>query len=323
MSPIATGNPPGDVPNCKGSCVALLLTTFNGERFIEQQLASIVKQTHRNWRLYVSDDGSGDATLSILRRYQEQLGTERIRIFNGPQKGFAQNFLSLIRHPQVQGDYFAFSDQDDTWFEDKLERGLAALAATPQTLPAIYCSRTRLVDELGRMIGFSPLFDRAPSFRNALVQNLAGANTMLLNNGARELLARTATDVQVVSHDWLAYLLVSGCGGRVIYDPEPTLDYRQHGANLIGSNSSFRERILRIRMMLGGTFREWNQQNLRVLDCCRGKLEGNNRLALEYFELARNAGLLRRLYLLNKAGVYRQTWLGNIGLILAASIRRI
>ena len=305
------------------ACVALLLTTFNGERFIEQQLDSIVKQTHQSWKLYVSDDGSSDATLSILQCYQEQLGTERMRIYKGPQTGFAQNFLSLIRHHLVQGDYFAFSDQDDIWFEDKLERSLCALTATPQNLPAIYCSRTRLVDEAEQMIGFSPLFKKTPSFRNALVQSLAGANTMLLNKPARALLARTAPDAQVVSHDWLTYLLVSGCGGQVIYDPNPTLDYRQHGANLIGSNSSLRDRALRIRMMLGGTFSEWNLKNIQALDCCRDRLENSNRIALKHFEQARSAGLLRRFYLLNKAGVYRQTWLGNMGLILAASIRRI
>ena len=309
--------------NRNGSRVALLLTTFNGEKFIEQQLDSIVKQTHRNWKLYVSDDGSEDATLSIVQRYQKQLGSDRIFIFNGPQQGFAQNFLSLIRNPQIQGDYFAFSDQDDIWFEDKLERSLSALTATQQSLPVIYCSRTRLVDESEQVIGYSPLFKRSPSFRNALVQSIAGANTMLLNNKARELLARTAKDTHVVSHDWLAYILVSGCGGRVIYDPKPTLDYRQHGDNLIGSNSGFKDRVLRIRMMLGGTFREWNQQNLQALDCCREKLEINNRLTLEYFEQARDANFFRRFYLLGKAGIYRQTRLGNIGLILAASIRRI
>lgn len=303
--------------------IALLLTTFNGEKFIEQQLDSIINQTHKNWKLYVSDDGSSDNTLRILQCYQEQLGLERINIFNGPQKGFAQNFLSLIRNPHVRGEYFSFSDQDDIWFKEKLERALAALSNTPQDLPALYCSRTRLINETGHVIGFSPLFNRMPSFRNALVQSLAGANTMLLNNGARELLKKTELGMQIVSHDWLTYLLVSGCDGQVIYDPEPTLDYRQHCANLIGSNSSFGDRALRIRMLISGAFREWNHQNIRALDCCRHRLSAKNQLALENFALARDASLLRRLYLLSKAGVYRQSRVDDIGLFLAASIRRI
>jgi len=243
-----------------------LLTTYNGEKYLQDQLDSIAGQTYRNWKLYASDDGSTDSTLDILQRFQRQHGANQVHLFAGPRKGFAQNFLSLIRNPDIRADYFAFCDQDDVWFADKLKRAVTRLNVMPDaTSAAVYCSRTRLIDEVGGFIGYSPCFKRPPSFRNALVQSLAGANTMLLNQSARALLARVPITAPVVSHDWLCYLLVTGSGGEVIYDAEPTLDYRQHGGNLIGSNSSWADRLVRVRRMLSGTFRQWNQDNLVAL----------------------------------------------------------
>lgn len=306
-----------DVP-----CVAILLTTYNGAKYLEEQLQSIIRQTHTCWTLYVSDDGSTDDTLQIIESYRGLLGCERVRLLQGPRRGFAQNFLSLIRNPKVCGDYFSFCDQDDIWFPDKLERSLAQIPRIEQG-PALYCSRTRLIDEKGREIGYSPLFDRPPAFCNALVQSLAGANTMLLNPVARALLAQVPLEAPVVSHDWLSYLLVSGCGGQVRYDPEPTLDYRQHGGNLIGSNSGFGDRLRRVQKMFAGTFRDWNRQNLLALRYCVNQFDTHNQTVLDQFESAREASLLQRLRLLRQAGVYRQTGFGNFGLLLAASIRRI
>lgn len=305
-----------------GLHVAILLTTYNGARFLRQQLDSIVGQSHGNWTLYASDDGSSDETLDILQNYREVLGEERLCLFRGPRLGFAQNFLSLIRNPEVRGDYFAFSDQDDIWFADKLARSLARLPHA-RSGPALYCSRTRLVDTEGRVLGFSPLLSKAPTFSNALVQSIAGANTMLLNAAARELLAHIPEHAQVVSHDWLCYLLVSGCGGEVYYDAEPTLDYRQHGSNLIGSNSGVRDRLIRFRKLMAGTFSEWTRQNLQAISYCHGQLATHNRSIFEQFCKARQAGLLRRFYLLGRAGVYRQTRLDTLGLLVAAGLGKI
>ncbi len=306
-----------------GLHVAILLTTYNGARFLDEQLSSIAQQTHRQWTLYISDDGSSDSTLAIIKRFQQRLGSDRVRLFQGPRTGFAQNFLSLVRNPEIEADFFSFCDQDDVWFPDKLQRAITRIPRADEERPAVYCSRTRLIDEAGNIIGHSPLFARTPSFHNALVQSLAGANTMMLNKAARALLARVPSTAPVVSHDWLCYLLVSGCGGRVFYDAEPSLDYRQHRGNLMGRNNSLRGRLARVRLMFGGTFREWTQKNLAALRTCAGLLDDRSRVALARFETARDANLPRRLYLLKKAGVYRQTGFGTVGLIIAASIRRI
>jgi hypothetical protein len=231
--------------------------------------------------------------------------------------------MSLVRNCSFGAPYLAFCDQDDLWFADKLARALAALESAGDSEPVLYCSRTRLVDVDGRVIGFSPLFRKFPSFRNALVQSIAGANTMLLNRVAWDLLRQVPDDVAVVSHDWLAYLLVTGCGGMTTYDSEPTLDYRQHGNNLVGANSSWSDRVERLRRMWRGTFRSWNDRNLDALRFARPSLTKTNAEVLDQFDKARRSHVPRRLYLLIRSGVYRQTAFGSMGLILAAVLGRV
>lgn len=303
--------------------VAILLCTYNGAQYLAEQLDSIERQTHTDWTLYASDDGSTDETLELLRRYQAQLGSERLVILQGPRKGFAWNFLSLVRNRSVHADYFAFCDQDDIWHPNKLERGLGRLASARAGAPALFCSRTRLVDEHGAELGFSPLFSKSPSFRNALVQSLAGANTMLLNAQARELLVSVPEGAHVVSHDWLTYILVTGCGGSVFYDPIPAIDYRQHGGNVIGSNTRLTDRWARLRKMMSGTFKDWNRDNLEAVKHARKLFTPENQHVLNQFMLARRSTALARMKLMRRAGLYRQTVAGNIGLLLAAGMGKI
>ncbi|WP_273828209.1 MULTISPECIES: glycosyltransferase family 2 protein [Pseudomonas] len=309
-------------PEAHSAKVAILLCTYNGSTFLGEQLDSFMLQTHKNWAIYASDDGSNDETLTILNRYKQKLGEDRLIILEGPRQGFAKNFLSLIKNSSIVADYFAFSDQDDIWFKDKLERSIAKLAHI-KGIPALYCSRTRLVSSDGHVTGFSPLFLAPPEFGNALVQSIAGANTMLINHQTRELLAETADDATIVAHDWLTYLLVSGCGGKVIYDSTPTLDYRQHAGNLIGANASLKDRLIRLGRMCSGRFNEWSTQNLLVLNSFKQKLAPENQLAMEQFEQARQSSFIRRLYLMKKSGIYRQTPQGNASLFLAACLNKI
>ncbi|WP_374415453.1 glycosyltransferase family 2 protein [Ectopseudomonas oleovorans] len=312
------------LPAMQEPLVAILMATYNGSKYLQEQLDSIARQNHHNWILYVSDDGSTDATLDILQAFQQAWGIERIRLLKGPREGFAQNFMSLLRNPDIHADYFAFCDQDDIWLEHKLTRAIAHLRDQKvEGCPAFYCSRTRLVDAQGKVIGYSRHFKRTPSFRNALVQSIAGANTIVLNQMARSLMAQVSPKAPVVSHDWLCYQLVSGNGGVVIYDAIPSVDYRQHGNNLMGSNNSLRARITRSLRMFRGTFRKWNQDNLSVMLEEASPLSKNNLHTALLFEQSRHASLPQRLFLLKKSGVYRQSILGTLGLIFAASLGKL
>lgn len=306
----------------ENNLIAILLCTYNGSNYLREQLDSFITQNHRNWVVYASDDGSTDGTLDILYEYQCKLGNQLI-ILDGPRQGFARNFVSLIQHPLVDGDYFAFSDQDDIWFEDKLSRSLTALQSERQGIAALYCSRTQYVDASGKPLGYSPLFSKPPSFRNALVQSLAGANTMLINRWTRELLATTAADARIVAHDWLTYLLVSSYQGVIVYDPVPTLLYRQHSGNLIGSNSGVSRKFVRLINALRGSFCEWNEMNLQILSEHKTSLCQENQQILEQYACARTSPLVERMRLLGNSGVYRQTLAGNLSLLAAAILNKL
>jgi glycosyltransferase involved in cell wall biosynthesis len=298
--------------------VAILLCTFQGGEHLEEQLNSHMSQTHRNWNLYVSDDGSTDGTRSILSRYQGLLGSDKMVTQEGPGQGFCLNFLSLTCRPPVPADYYAYSDQDDVWEADKLERAVAWMQTIAPDVPALYCSRTRIVDHQGLNLGLSPLFEKPPSFANAIVQNIGGGNTMVFNEAARQLIAQTVKDAQVVSHDWWAYLLVSACGGAVRYDPYPGVRYRQHANNLVGSNNSWRARLFRMRMLVQGRFRYWNDKNIEALQSVDHLMTPQNRHILRLFAQAREQSVWRRLLSLKRSGVRRQTWFSQISLFAAA-----
>lgn len=303
--------------------VAILLCTYHGQHFLADQLDSIERQTHPKWELWVSDDGSEDDTHVILERYRARWGAQRMSIHNGPAEGFVCNFLSLTCKADIQADCYAYSDQDDIWEVDKLQRALDWLRSIPSDVPALYCSRTRLVDAENRDLGLSPLFSRPPSFGNALVQNIGGANTMVFNEAARRLLREAGENIEVVSHDSWAYMVVTGCGGRVMYDAYPSLRYRQHGSNAVGTNSTWAARRLRMSMLWRGHLRTWNERHLVALQRLQRRLTPESRETLELLAGARKRSLIPRLVYLKKSGIHRQTLMGNLGLLAAAIFKKI
>lgn len=299
--------------------IVVLLATYNGARFLDDQLASVAAQDWPAIDVWVSDDGSGDGTMAILEAWRGRWTKGAFSIHAGPGKGFAENFRALLAGCDRHADYYAFCDQDDIWDPDKLSRAVTVLAGTPSARPALYCSRTRLVDEGGTPIGMSPLFPRRPTFRNALVQSIAGGNTMVVDRLGFAILAESARRTSFVSHDWWAYLLISGAGGVVRYDPEPHVSYRQHPENLVGNNVGLRARAGRVRRLVAGQLSSWNAANLAALECCADMLTGDNHAVAMQFRSARRAKLPERLWGIARTRVYRQTRLQSATLWLAAA----
>jgi glycosyltransferase involved in cell wall biosynthesis len=213
-------------PSASGRTVTILLCTFNGERFLAHRLDSLERQTFKNWKLIASDDGSSDQTKSILHAFRKSFAPGKVKIIDGPRRGAPANFLFLACGKNLASDYYAFCDQDDVWEADKLARAIGVLEQTGLGVPALYGSRTSLIDETGKTTGFSPLFPKTPTFRSALVQSIAGGNTMVFNQKACELLAFCGADINVPSHDWWLYQVTSACGGCVHYDAYPSVRYR-------------------------------------------------------------------------------------------------
>jgi hypothetical protein len=229
----------------------------------------------------------------------------------------------LICHADIKADFYAFADQDDIWQTNKLKRAVDWLKPISKELPALYCSRTEIVNDIGTSIGKSPLFKKPPSFANALMQNIAGGNTMVMNDAARSLLMSAGEFVQAISHDWWAYQLITGAGGVVFYDPVSEVRYRQHSNNLVGSNSSLNQKFQRIILLFKGRFRHWNTVNIKSLNEVSFLLNEKNVKILETFSQARDGNILIRLLGVYKSGVYRQTLCGNVGLVLATIFKKL
>ena len=303
-------------------CVALLCT-YNGARFLELQLESLEAQSIGAVDVYVSDDGSTDGTLNILCEWQRRWRRGAFRIASGPRRGFAENFRHLAISTEPNADYIAFCDQDDVWHADKLAVAIDALRRAPSSIPGLYGSRTRLVDDAGGPIGLSPLFAKPPSFRNAVVQSIAGGNTMVFNRSGFDLFRESVRRTSFVIHDWWAYIVVSGVGGNVHYDPIPHINYRQHGANLIGRDSGWRARTRRIQRLRRGDFANWTTANLAALDACQDLLTSGALETIADLRRIRSTAGLDAVVRLSRAKLYRQTPMGDLSLRLAAFLGRL
>ncbi|MEM6387441.1 MAG: glycosyltransferase family 2 protein [Pseudomonadota bacterium] len=307
-----------------GDHVAILLAHYNGAEFLGEQLQSLSAQTHRDWSLILSDDGSSDGWLKVAADFTKSEQDKRIWLVNGPRLGFAQNFLSLVAMAGPSVPYAAFCDQDDVWYPKKLEVALDALRTVRPGKPALYCARTMVCDHRLRASGTSPTFVAPPSFKNAIVQNVGGGNTMVFNRQALDLLQDTLHHASsAVAHDWWAYQIISGAGGRVIFDQEPQVLYRQHSRNLIGSNGGWKPRAKRLSALLSGQFRRWNQANIACLRHSKHWLTTDAHQTLADFETMQNGTLFARAVALYRSGIYRQTLRGQAALWVAAILNKI
>lgn len=305
--------------------IAILLATYNGNPFIAEQLQSIADQTHEDWSLWVSDDGSTDDTLDVVAQFAQRHGHDRVHVMQGPGKGGIRNFASLLMQKNLDGDYYAFCDQDDVWLPHKLERSLSLIEPLGQEQAVLTGNRTIVTDKDLNRVGVSRLFPHPPCFANALVQSIAGGNTMVFNRAALALARSVVEQVRddIVSHDWWMYQLVTGCGGTMIYDAEPTLLYRQHGDNLIGANIGSRASAARLIAGMRNRFSEFNERNVRSMTVARPHfLPENQALLDEFIDLRKRKGP-GAVLALRKAGFFRQTARGMAALHIAAFLGKV
>ena len=301
----------------------VFLCTYQGIAFLDAQIRSILTQSV-SIDLWVSDDGSNDGTRELVERYVNI--DPRVRLLDGPRQGFVANFLSVFENPGVfDYSFLAFADQDDIWDTDKLARAQHDLKSNIG--PALYGSATRLIESNGRVFGVSAPRPRPLSFANALVESLAGGNTMVLNHSAIEWvteLRATLGDLRDhwVSHDWMLYLVVALGGHSVVYDPRPTLCYRQHSANLVGGNRQLSARFRRGWGLYRGQFREMVRYNEVALSALRPFMTPSISRCFDDYLALRESTWLRSGARWRQAGLYRQQLLDHIALRIAFSLGR-
>jgi glycosyltransferase involved in cell wall biosynthesis len=299
--------------------------TRNGARHLRAQLDSFADQTHGDWSLWVSDDGSEDDTRAVLAGFAAAHPAREIRLLDGPRRGAAANYLFLMGHPELprDGAVIALSDQDDVWMPDRLAQALAHLDHHPPQTPVLYAANTVLTDPALRPIRQIASRGAAPGFGNALVQNIVAGNTVALSPGAADLVRRAPPPHDVPYHDWWLYLLVTGAGGTVAYDRGQRLYYRQHDGSVLGAHRGAQASLRRVRLMLNGTYGGWIADNLAALAAVSAHLTPAH--AEQVAQLRAQAGRagFGRWRSLRAAGLHRDSRLGMLALGCLAVAGRI
>ncbi len=215
----------------ENSRVQVLMSTYNGERFLEEQMESLLAQSWKNLEILIRDDGSTDSTMQILERYCMKY--PNIQVFVGENIGVAKSFFELLQ--ESDGDFVAFCDQDDVWLEHKVEAAITVLKE--EQGPALYCGGKTLVDSSLKPMEKQNRERLAPGFGNAVVECICTGCTAVLNRKLIDIM-KVRLPEHAILHDWWSYL-VAAYVGKVIYDPEAYILYRQHGKNVVGAKAGF------------------------------------------------------------------------------------
>lgn len=238
--------------------IDILLAAYNGERFIAEQLDSILNQTFKDIRIIIRDDGSSDNTPAIIEDYAKKYPgmIETVHddvICRNP----AKNFFELMKH--ANADYVMFSDQDDVWLNDKIERTLEAMKESERMnpgMPVLVFTGLRAVDEkLNAINEFVPTDMNAPK-RKSLVsmfeENFVSGCTEMINRSLYENIGDYSE--LITMHDWWTALYARACG-VIAYVPEALMLYRQHEDNAIGYSDNGGV-MFRLKALISAPFRK-------------------------------------------------------------------
>ena len=212
--------------------IAILMSTYNGEKYIRKQLDSIVNQTIANdIHLYIRDDESSDSTIQIISEFEDKIN---LTLINGKNVGPAHSFWQLFMNSDIQAEYYAFCDQDDIWDSDKVEKAILKLQENDDE-PVLYCSNCRIIDSDDNVIEKqmymeSPLFTIISQFVCGTTQGCA----MVFNNKLREYIQKKEVK-SLPMHDFVL-MTYAIAAGSVTYDNEPSFGYRVHSGNVVAKN---------------------------------------------------------------------------------------
>lgn len=220
--------------------VQVLLSAYNGEKYLAEQLDSILGQVGVDVSILVRDDGSIDKTIDILSAYAVKY--ENIEWYQGNNLGVQGSFFDLLDRASGQADYYAFSDQDDYWLPEKLLKAVESLQLEFDTeRPLLYAGKEIYASEdLQTREAFAYSVPREAVFGNALVENICMGCTEVFNRKLLDLVRKHRPSSQIL-HDWWLYLSAS-CFGKVIFDQHAYILYRQHENNQIGMQNNWVER---------------------------------------------------------------------------------
>lgn len=221
--------------------VDIVLATYNGARFLADQLASIERQSEADWRLIVRDDGSSDGTREILRSFRDRIGADKVAIVEEPAGNLGAPATFSLLALRSSAPYVMFCDQDDVWLPEKVAVTLAAMVDAERQFggdtPLLVHTDLRVVDESLNTIGdsfwrFQHLDPRRDRLNRLLVSNVVTGCAAMINRPLVE--AALPVPPEAMMHDWWI-ALVASLDGQIVFVEQPTILYRQHAGNSIGA----------------------------------------------------------------------------------------
>ena len=210
--------------------VCILLSTYNGERYLEEQLDSLIKQESVDVDILVRDDGSTDATTDILNKWQNN---GYLKWYSGENKGYALSFMDLVQK-SGEADYYAFCDQDDIWLPSKLISAIDNLDKLKSPVK-LYCSNLYYYQN-GKNLGLVKKQVPRYDIYTSIIQNIAAGCTIVFNQELKSIMTQ-CTPNYLIAHDFWAYQ-VAMLFGEVYHDENSYIYYRQHDNNQIGAKTS-------------------------------------------------------------------------------------
>lgn len=263
----------------KNKKVAILMSTYNGEQYIESQIDSLINQTYSNIEIYIRDDGSKDNTVNIIKKYQKDY--KNINLIQGENLGFINSFFYLI-DSCTNADYYAYCDQDDVWMENKIESAVQFLDKSNKNKPVLYFSNSDYYDENMNYIATAEK-NKVYNFRNSLVECVTQGMTMVINEKTRSIISNNKPQ-HCLYHDWWTYMICSGFG-EIIYDDKSLVKYRRHKKSVtVEGKGKIELFIWRVKKFLfGNSLDEIKQQLQEYQKFFYDKLCENDRKLLNLF----------------------------------------
>lgn len=256
----------------------ILISTYNGERFIEQQLDSILKQRDVQFKIYIRDDGSTDHTVEVIKQYQKQHSLEtQLELYEGENIGFCPSFFALL-HKASDGDYWAFCDQDDVWYPDKLVKAKRWLDAHDEKIPLLYHSGVVFGDSTLQLM--SNYENPCPdfNFQKSITSNIFYGFASVVNRAMYEKLL-CADPQHIKYHDWFMAMIVTAFG-RYHFSNDVQAVHRLHESNT--SPTHFFQKIPQgLKLLKGDDF--YNENAREFLRLYGTELTEEDRKVLELF----------------------------------------
>ena len=303
--------------------ISVLLSTYNGEKYLNQQLDSLLSQTYKNFEIIARDDGSQDKTLEILHSYN-------ITIIDSKKNlGAKGSFGALLEYAaqNTESEYFMFCDQDDVWERDKIEKTLAKMheiEISCHEMPILVHTDLNVVDENLKVLdnsmwNYEHINPKLNTLNRLLIQNTITGCTVMINKKLAQISLQIPDEA--VMHDWWIGLVASKFG-KIDFIDEPTIQYRQHGGNSIGAKgilkkgfSIFLNRSLYIKHLY------INIKQAKVfLNIYRNRLDNVTIEMLENFISIENKSFWQKRKILLKHKLLKQGLIRNIGLLAKISI---